>query len=116
VCRQRQTEAGFLQRSLRTKEKRDAERRAIPLLLEFDRILAQAEALIAERPLRQSLTEAEIKAIADFYASELASDEDDNLLYTSFRRRLAISCHSFVCARQRHAEVQLLVGTNALAK
>jgi hypothetical protein len=38
----------FLQQSLRTKEKRDAERRAIPVLLEFDRILAPAEALIAE--------------------------------------------------------------------
>jgi integrase len=68
----------FLQQSLKTKEKRDAERRAVPLLLEFDRILAQAEALIAERPLRQSLTDGEIKAIADFfYASELASDADD---------------------------------------
>jgi integrase len=68
----------FLQQSLRTKDVKEAKRRAVPVLLEFDRILAEAESLVAERPLRQSLTDTEIRAIADyFYALELTSDEDD---------------------------------------
>jgi integrase len=68
----------FLQQSLRTKDIKEAKRRAVPVLLEFDRVLAEAEGLIAERPLRQSLTDTEIKAIADyFYALELTSDEED---------------------------------------
>jgi len=45
--------------------------------MKFDRILAEAEALLVERPVRTELTEAEIKAISDyFYAHELGADQD----------------------------------------
>jgi hypothetical protein len=67
----------WLQRSLKTKDKRQAQRLAPPVLMEFDRILANAEALNAERPLRTTLDRQEIQRIADFfYANELAADEE----------------------------------------
>jgi len=67
----------WLKRSLRTKDKREAKRLAPPILMEFDRILAEAEALIAERPLRTSIDRREIERIAEFfYADLLAGDEE----------------------------------------
>src|SRR3984885_16191582 len=73
--RPRQT---WLKRSLRTKDVEQANRNAKPVLIEFDRILAQAEALQAERPLRSELSAREIEQIAHyFYAHELAADEDE---------------------------------------
>jgi hypothetical protein len=67
----------WLQRSLRTKDKAEAKRLAPPVLIEFDRILADAEALLADRPLRTALDRREIKRIADFfYANEFAADEE----------------------------------------
>jgi hypothetical protein len=70
-----------LQRSLKTKDRREAKRLAPPILMEFDRILAEAEALTAERPLRTSLDRREIERIADFfYAHELAADEEHRRL------------------------------------
>ncbi|MET4803836.1 hypothetical protein [Bradyrhizobium sp. LB11.1] len=45
--------------------------------MEFDSIIAQADALLIEHPLRTALTEAEIKQIANyFYAQTLYADED----------------------------------------
>ena len=68
----------FLQRSLRTKDKRQARRLAPPVLMEFDRVLAEAEALLMERPLRSELDPREIERIANFfYISELAADEEE---------------------------------------
>src|SRR5262249_3961684 len=68
----------WLQRSLRTKDKREAKRRAPPVLMEFDRTLEEAEALASERPLRSSLDRREIERIAEFfYAHELAADEEE---------------------------------------
>src|SRR5262249_61834723 len=53
---------------------------APPILMEFDRIIAEAEALAAERPLRTSLDRREIERIAEFfYAHELAADEERRL-------------------------------------
>lgn len=67
----------WLKRSLRTKDEKRAKVLAKPVLMEFDRILAQAEALLIEQPVRTSLTETEIKAISDyFYAHELGADEE----------------------------------------
>jgi hypothetical protein len=67
----------FLQRSLRTKDKREARRLAPPVLMEFERVLAEAEALLMERPLRSELDPREIERIASFfYVSELAADEE----------------------------------------
>jgi integrase len=67
----------WLKRSLGTKVLREANVRGKPVQMEFDRIIATAEAQLKERPVRTSLTEIEIKRIAEyFYAHELAADEE----------------------------------------
>jgi integrase len=67
----------FLKETLGTKDEKQAKLLAPPVLMKFDRILAQAEALLVEHPVRTELTEAEIKRIADyFYAHELGADDD----------------------------------------
>src|SRR5262249_534725 len=75
--RQRQ---GFLKKSLGTKGVKEANTRAKPVLMEFDRILGAADALakmpetIAAR--RSSLNDAEIKRMAEYvFAKTLAVDE-----------------------------------------
>jgi hypothetical protein len=45
--------------------------------MEFERVLAEAEALLMERPLRSELDPREIERIASFfYVSELGVDEE----------------------------------------
>lgn len=67
----------WLKETLGTKDQKQAKVRAKPVMMKFDRVLAQAEALLAERPLRTSLNEKEIRQIADyFYAHELTADEE----------------------------------------
>jgi hypothetical protein len=67
----------FLQKSTATKDKKEATRLAPAILVEFGKILDEAEALLAERPLRTSLAQSEIDRIAEFhYASVLAGDEE----------------------------------------
>jgi hypothetical protein len=87
----------WLKKTLRTKDKRQAEISAKPVMMKFDRILADAEALLAERPLRNELTDAEIKQITDFfYAHELNADEEqrqegsasDDALFASIHEQL----------------------------
>ncbi len=66
----------WLKETLGTKDEKQAKVLAKPVMMKFDRILAQAEALLVEHPMRTELTEAEIKRIADyFYAHELGGDE-----------------------------------------
>ncbi len=45
----------WLKRSLRTKDAAEANRRAKVVQIEFDRILEQAQELLAERPVRDTL-------------------------------------------------------------
>jgi integrase len=67
----------WLKRSLGTKVLSEANVRGKPVQMEFDRIIAEAQAQLKERPLRTSLTDTEIKRIAEFlYAHELAADEE----------------------------------------
>jgi hypothetical protein len=67
----------WLKETLRTKDEKRARVLAKPVMMKFDRILAQAEALLVEQPVRTELTETEIKQIADyFYAYELGADEE----------------------------------------
>jgi hypothetical protein len=67
----------WLKTTLGTKDYRAAKVRAAPLLMEFDRILAKAETLTAERPMRTSLSEKEIERIAQYhYAAMLAEDDE----------------------------------------
>jgi hypothetical protein len=68
----------FLKRTLDTKDLREANIRAKPILIEFDRILAQVEAMTVERPMRTTLQRREIEQIANyFYAHQLAADDVD---------------------------------------
>jgi hypothetical protein len=61
----------WLQRSLKTKDRREAKCLAPPVLMEFDRVLAEAEALLVERPARTTLDRREIERMAEFfYAAE----------------------------------------------
>ena len=60
-ARERQS---WLQRSLRTKDSREANIRAKPVLIEFDQILERAKALAGPRQVRTKLSDSEIKRIA----------------------------------------------------
>src|SRR5258708_8735376 len=67
----------FLKRTLDTKDLREANIRAKPVLIEFDRILAQAEALTVQRPVRTTLEKREIDPIANyFFSHQLAIDDE----------------------------------------
>jgi uncharacterized protein DUF6538 len=66
----------WLKKSLGTKVVALANVRAKPVQIEFDQLLAKAEAQLTKRPLRSSLADVEIKRIADFFlGSALAADE-----------------------------------------
>jgi hypothetical protein len=72
---------------------------AKPVMMKFDRILADAEASLAERPLRTSLTEAEIKQLGDyFYASELNADEEQRQRGSAEEDTLFASVHEQLVA------------------
>jgi integrase len=67
----------WLKETLRTKDAQRAKVLAKPVMMKFDRVLAQAKALLVEHPVRKELTDAEIQQIADyFYAHELGVDEE----------------------------------------
>jgi integrase len=67
----------WLKKTLGTKDLKKAKILAKPVLMEFDRILAKAEALKVERPLRTTLRHKEIERIAEYhFASALAEDEE----------------------------------------
>jgi hypothetical protein len=53
----------WLKETLGTKDPKQAKILAKPVMMKFDRVLAQAEALLVEHPVRTELTEAEIKQI-----------------------------------------------------
>jgi integrase len=67
----------FLKRSLGTKVLKDANTRAKPVQIEFDRIIREAEALEKSKPpTRATLTNTEISRMAEYvYAKELQDDE-----------------------------------------
>src|SRR5262245_23773311 len=66
----------WLKRSLGTKDLRKANVRAKPVLMEFDRIVARAEGLLKARPVRTSLSDAEIRRMAEYvYAHTLSMND-----------------------------------------
>jgi integrase len=70
------TRRSWLKRSLGTKDPREANIRAKPVLMEFDQTLARARELLRERPTRATLSKAEIELMAKHhYASMLLMDE-----------------------------------------
>jgi hypothetical protein len=67
----------WLKRSLGTRDSREANILAKPVLMEFDRTLAKAEASLKPRLVRNTLSQDEIRRMADYYfASRLAEDDD----------------------------------------
>src|SRR5262245_37082227 len=73
VLNNRKPKQVWLKRSLGTKVLRVANVRAKPVLMEFDRIILEAEELLRARPQRTSLSKTEIKRMADYtYALALA--------------------------------------------
>ena len=91
----------WLKKTLRTKDKKQATITAKPVMMKFDRILADAEALLAERPLRTELSETEIKQLADyFYAHELNAKAAPNNLWRMEKSR---SVHRSAPFTRRHA-------------
>jgi hypothetical protein len=70
--------ASWLKRSLNTKDQREANIRAKLVLIEFDNILAKAEASLRSAPLRSDLSDQEIDRIADYHFASML-DEDDEL-------------------------------------
>lgn len=68
----------WLKRTLATKDHSEAKRRVKAVQIEFDQLLEQARELLAERPLRDTISEAEIKLIADrHYAGMLHLDDEE---------------------------------------
>src|SRR6202011_5924168 len=68
----------FLKKSLGTKRLKQANVAATHVLAGFDRTLADAEALLKEQPVISSLTEAQIKRMAEsHYGALLADDEEE---------------------------------------
>jgi integrase len=67
----------WLKRSLATKDHTEAKRRVKAVQIEFDRILERAQKLLAERPLRDTISEAEIKLIADRHYAEMLHLDDE---------------------------------------
>ncbi|MGY4282046.1 integrase [Bradyrhizobium sp. LM2.7] len=68
----------FLKKSLGTKVLKEANIAATHVLADFNRTLASAEALLKERPVISSLTDAQIKWMSEhYYASVLAADQEE---------------------------------------
>ncbi|MDA9545851.1 hypothetical protein ACM43_15770 [Bradyrhizobium sp. CCBAU 45321] len=68
----------FLKKSLGTKVLKEANVAATHVLADFNRTLADAEALLKERPVILSLTDAQIRRMAEMhYAVTLAHDEEE---------------------------------------
>jgi hypothetical protein len=93
-AKQQQT---WLQKSTGTKLKTEATRLAPAIMLEFAKVLQEAEGLLAERPLRTTLAQAEIDRLAEWhYANVLATDDafttdgagDDEALVRSITAQL----------------------------
>src|SRR5262245_36336089 len=67
----------WLKKSLRTKDVREANIKAKPVLVEFDRILGRAVALLKATPVTTELSETLIERIADYlFAWMLEEDEE----------------------------------------
>ncbi len=67
----------WLKRTLATKDLAEAKRRVKAVQIEFDRILEQAQEMLTARPLRDRLSDAEIKLIADYHYAEMLHLDDE---------------------------------------
>src|SRR4051812_13140768 len=70
----------WLKRSLRTKDSRQANVLAKPVLMQIDQLLARAKASLAPLPMRETLSDREIEKMAAYhFASKLAEDEEHRM-------------------------------------
>jgi hypothetical protein len=68
----------FLKKSLGTKNRKEAVAAAPLILADFNRIIGEAEALLKDQPIVTSLTDTQIKRMAEsYYATLLAEDEQE---------------------------------------
>ena len=67
----------WLKRSLATKDHSEAKRRVKAVQIEFDRILEHAHELLAARPVRDTISEAEVRLIADRHYAEMLHLDDE---------------------------------------
>jgi hypothetical protein len=67
----------WLKRSLATKDHSEAKRRVKAVQIEFDRLIEQAQELLTERLLRDTISDAEIKLIADYHYAEMLHIDDE---------------------------------------
>lgn len=67
----------WLKRTLATKDFTEAKRRVKAVQIEFDRMLEKAQELLTERPPRDTLSDAEIKLIADYHYAEMLHEDDE---------------------------------------
>src|SRR5262245_17950201 len=72
----------FLKRSLGTKVLREANIRAKPVLMDFDRILKRAAELEAAKPVvRTGLSAAEIRRVAEHHFASVLHEDDQHRRY-----------------------------------
>jgi integrase len=80
----------WLKRSLGSKSAHEANIRAKPVLMDFDRIVESARQLAKEQPLRNSLSRVEIARMAEFhYAMQLGNDEQARRIRRDIREKWA---------------------------
>ena len=60
----------------RTKDLREANIRVKPVLVTFDQTLSRADALLADRPLRQSLSQPEITRMVEYHFAAVLAEDD----------------------------------------
>jgi len=83
----------FLKKSLDTKNLQDAKRRAPAVLMQFSATLAQAHALLVERPLRTTVSKREIDLIADYHFAETLAEDERETREGMSNRTLLRSIH-----------------------
>src|SRR3984957_2644723 len=67
----------WLKRSLATKDHSEAKRRVKAMQIEFDQILKRAQEQLADSPLREHVSEWEVKLIADRHYAEMLHLDDE---------------------------------------
>ena len=66
----------WLKKSLATKDAKRAKVLAAPVLLNFNHVLAQAEALLVQHPVRTELTDGEITRMGEYHFAAVLAEDD----------------------------------------
>lgn len=68
----------WLKKSLGTKDASKANVRAKPVMMDFDKIIAKAEASLKQRPVQSSLSDAEIKRISAYHFAFMLNEDEEH--------------------------------------